>query len=116
MNCKKYQSLQTKKTIHTSPPILMLNACASTPESNHFWNTPGCLPEEIGIIISQGQVFCYQGEDLRLHIQRGAHNITVYSLVGFAANIDIGQHGKPHLVSLINGESYHLITLACTNT
>ncbi|KAG4032688.1 hypothetical protein MFRU_006g01540 [Monilinia fructicola] len=102
MNCKKYQSLQTKKTIHTSPPILMLNACASTPESNHFWNTPGCLPEEIGIIISQGQVFCYQGEDLRLHIQRGAHNITVYSLVGFAANIDIGQHGKPHLVSLIN--------------
>lgn len=102
MNCKKYQSLQTKKTIHTSPPILMLNACISTPESKHFWETPGCLPEEIGIIISQGQIFCYQGEDLRLHIQRGAHNITVYSLVGFAADIDIGQHEKPHLVSLIN--------------
>ncbi|ESZ94294.1 hypothetical protein SBOR_5290 [Sclerotinia borealis F-4128] len=102
MNCKKYQSLQTKKTIHSSPHILMLNACISTPESKHFWETPGCLPEEIGIIISQGQIFCYQGEDLRLHIQRGAHNITVYSLVGLAADIDIGQHEKPHLVSLIN--------------
>lgn len=112
MNCKKYQSLQTKKTIQISPPILMLNACISSPESKFFWDTPGCLPEEIGIIISQGQIFCYQGEDLRLHLQRGAHNITVYSLVGFAADIDIGQHEKPHLVSLINGET-HIVFSVC---
>lgn len=102
MNCKKYQSLQTKRNIDRAPPVLMLNACISTNEANHFWNSPGCLPEEIGIIISQGQFFCYQGEDLRLHLKRGAHNMTVYSLVGYAANIDIG-HGKPHLVSTING-------------
>ncbi|TGO70876.1 hypothetical protein BELL_0652g00040 [Botrytis elliptica] len=100
--CRKYQTLQTKKTIHTSPPVLMLNANLTTPESKQFWETPGCLPEEIGTIINMGQIYCYQGEDLRLHIARGAHNITVYSLVGFAAEIDVGQNEKPHLVSLIN--------------
>ncbi|KAM3069667.1 poly(A)-specific ribonuclease [Clarireedia jacksonii] len=102
MTCRKYQTVQTKKTIHSAPAVLMLNACVVTPEAKQFWATPGCLPEEIGVIISQGQIFCYQGEDLRLHLQRGAHNITVYSLVGLAAEIDSGQHEKPHLVSLIN--------------
>ena len=103
--CRKYQTLQTKKTIHTSPPVLMLNANLTSPESKQFWETPGCLPEEIGTIINMGQIYCYQGEDLRLHIARGAHNITVYSLVGFAAEIDVGQNEKPHLVSLVNGET-----------
>lgn len=89
----------------------MLNACVITPEAKQFWATPGCLPEEIGVIISQGQIFCYQGEDLRLHLQRGAHNITVYSLVGLAAEIDSGQHEKPHLVSLINGKNPTVIRI-----
>ncbi len=46
----------------------------------------GWLPEEIGIIVDQaGQVFCFEGEDLRLHVQRAIHKISVYSLVGLAA-------------------------------
>ena len=68
-----------------------------------LWSTPGWLPEEIGIIVEQGQFFCYEGEDLNLHLQRGMHNITVYSLVGMAINIESGQTQKPHLVSMING-------------
>ncbi|KAM0741809.1 hypothetical protein ACQRIT_004666 [Beauveria bassiana] len=62
----------------------------------------GWLPEEIGIIVDQGQFFCYEGEDLKLHLQRGMHNITVYSLIGMAINIENGQTQKPHLVSMIN--------------
>lgn len=70
-----------------------------------LWATPGWLPEEIGIIVEQGQFFCYEGEDLKLHLQRGIHNITVYSLIGTATNIENGQTQKPHLVSMVNGPS-----------
>ena len=102
--CQRYQSLATRKTIHSVPAVLMLNAAINGPEAKQFWATPGWLPEEIGVIIDQGQFYCYQGDDLKLHVQRGIHNITVYSLVGLAADIDSGQHQKSHLVSLINGK------------
>jgi hypothetical protein len=81
----------------------MLNAAINSPEAKQFWAVPGWLPEEIGIIIDQGQLYCYQGDDLKLHIQRGIHNIAVYSLIGLAADINSGQHQKSHLVSLVNG-------------
>ncbi|KAM3532507.1 hypothetical protein MY4038_003985 [Beauveria bassiana] len=74
----------------------------NSPEHRMLWSTPGWLPEEIGIIVDQGQFFCYEGEDLKLHLQRGMHNITVYSLIGMAINIENGQTQKPHLVSMIN--------------
>jgi hypothetical protein len=70
-----------------------------------LWSTPGWLPEEIGIIVERGQFYCYEGEDLKLHIQRGFHNITVYSLIGMAVNIESGSAQKSHLVSMINGRS-----------
>jgi PAB-dependent poly(A)-specific ribonuclease subunit 2 len=92
-----------RKAIHSVPQVLILNAAANAPEARQFWSTPGCLPEEIGVIIDQGQFFCYEGEDLKLHLQRGIHNIAVYSLIGFVADIDSGQHQKSHLVSLVNG-------------
>jgi PAB-dependent poly(A)-specific ribonuclease subunit 2 len=82
----------------------MLNASITTADAKQYWATPGWLPEEIGVIVDQGQFFCYQGEDLKLHLQRGIHNITVYSLIGLAADIDSGQHQKSHLVSLVNGQ------------
>ncbi|CAG8983942.1 hypothetical protein HYALB_00006910 [Hymenoscyphus albidus] len=100
--CQRYQSLATKRTIHSVPAVLMLNAAITTPEAKQLWATPGWLPEEIGVIVDQGQFFCYQGEDLKLHLQRGIHNITVYSLIGLAADIDSGQNQKSHLVSLVN--------------
>lgn len=102
--CQRYQSLATRKAIHSVPSVLMLNAAIAGPESKQLWGTPGWLPDEIGIIIDQGQFFCYEGEDLKVHLQRGVHNITVYSLVGMAADIDSGQNQKTHLVSLVNGK------------
>lgn len=81
----------------------MLNAAVNTPEARQFWSTPGCLPEEIGVIIDKGQFFCFEGKDLQLHLERGIYSMIVYSLVGFVADVDSGQHQKSHLVSLING-------------
>ncbi|KAH8816153.1 PAB-dependent poly(A)-specific ribonuclease subunit PAN2 [Xylogone sp. PMI_703] len=100
--CQRYQSLATRKTIHSVPAVLMLNAAANSPEAKQYWAIPGWLPDEIGVILDQGQFFCYQGDDMKLHLQRGIHNIVVYSLVGVAADIDSGQHQKSHLVSLVN--------------
>ncbi|PBP25759.1 putative PAB-dependent poly(A)-specific ribonuclease subunit PAN2 [Diplocarpon rosae] len=100
--CQRYQSLATKKEIHSVPAVLMLNAAINSPEAKQFWAIPGWLPEEIGIIIDQGQFFCYQGDDLKLHIQRGMHNITVYSLVGVASETISDLNQKAHIVSLVN--------------
>jgi PAB-dependent poly(A)-specific ribonuclease subunit 2 len=86
----------------------MLNTAITHQEHKMLWATPGWLPEEIGIIVEQGQFFCYEGEDLKLHLQRGMHNITVYSLIGSAVNIENGQAQKPHLVSIINGTDSHV--------
>ncbi len=118
VGCHGYRNLATRTTIHSIPQVLMLNAnlhnstvskthvqrsSEYTTEVRQYWEMPGCLPEEIGVIIDRGQFFCYEGEDLKLHLQRGMHNITVYSLVGLAADIYSGPHQKRHLVSLVNG-------------
>ncbi|KAI9743044.1 MAG: poly(A)-specific ribonuclease [Claussenomyces sp. TS43310] len=100
--CQRYQSLATRKTVHGIPAVLILNAAISSPEAKILWSSPGWLPDEIGIIVDRGQFFCYEGEDLKLHLQRGIHSITVYSLVGLVADVDSGQHQKSHLVSLVN--------------
>lgn len=65
-----------------------------------LWATPGWLPDEIGVIVDNGSFFCYQGEDLKLHLQRGVHNIQVYSLIGLSVNIESGSPQKPHLAAL----------------
>ncbi|RDA83187.1 hypothetical protein CP532_6442 [Ophiocordyceps camponoti-leonardi (nom. inval.)] len=100
--CQRYQTISTRKTIHSIPAVLMLNTAITNQENRTLWSTPGWLPEEIGIIVDQGQFFCYEGEDLKLHLQRGMHNITVYSLIGMTVNIESGQTQKPHLVAVIN--------------
>ncbi len=81
----------------------MINAAINTPDAKQLWATPGWLPEKIGVIVDGGQFFCFEGEDLQLHLQRNMHNITVYELVGMVADIDSGENQKSHLVSLING-------------
>ncbi|KAK5995204.1 PAN2-PAN3 deadenylation complex catalytic subunit PAN2 [Cladobotryum mycophilum] len=100
--CQRYQTIATRKTIHNVPSVLMLNTAITSPDHRTLWSTPGWLPEEIGIIVEQGQFFCYEGEDLKLHLQRGIHSITVYSLIGMAINIESGQAQKPHLVAMVN--------------
>ncbi|KAF5000767.1 hypothetical protein FGRMN_1535 [Fusarium graminum] len=100
--CQRYQTIATRKSIHSIPAVLMLNTAITNQEQRVLWSTPGWLPEEIGIIVEKGQFYCYEGEDLKLHLQRAAHNITVYSLTGMAINIESGQTQKSHLVSMVN--------------
>ncbi|KJZ76270.1 PAB-dependent poly(A)-specific ribonuclease subunit PAN2 [Hirsutella minnesotensis 3608] len=100
--CQRYQTIATRKSIHNIPAVLMLNTAITSQDHRALWSTPGWLPEEIGIIVDQGQFYCYEGEDLKLHLQRGMHNITVYSLIGMAINIEHGQTQKPHLAAMIN--------------
>ena len=90
--------------MHGVPLVLMINAALKTLEAKEFWATPGWLPAKIGVIVDNGKFFCFEGEDLRLHLQRAMHIITVYELVGIVADINSGEHQKSHLVSLINGE------------
>ncbi|KAI0392158.1 PAB-dependent poly(A)-specific ribonuclease subunit PAN2 [Xylariaceae sp. FL0594] len=100
--CLRYQHLVSRKTIRGVPRVLMLNAGSITSERQQLWATPGWLPEEIGIIVDNGNFFCYEGEDLKLHLQRGIHNITVYSLTGLAVNIEGSQQQQSHLVAMAN--------------
>ncbi|KAL1899785.1 poly(A)-specific ribonuclease [Sporothrix stenoceras] len=106
--CKRYQTLQNRKTITSVPSVLTLNASGpqnlNYPELRRLWGTPGWLPDEIGIIVNEhGQFFCFEGEDLKLHLQRGIHAVKVYSLIGMAVSVDNGgQPAKSHLVSLVN--------------
>ncbi|KAI9848000.1 MAG: poly(A)-specific ribonuclease [Thelocarpon superellum] len=100
--CRRYQSLSTRKTIQAVPDVFFLNTAVNSAEARQAWATPGWLPTEIGIIVEGGQLFCYEGEDLRLHLQRGIHAITVYCLVGLVAAIVSGDHQAPHLVALVD--------------
>ncbi|KAF3761547.1 PAB-dependent poly(A)-specific ribonuclease subunit pan2 [Cryphonectria parasitica EP155] len=105
VRCGRYQSLQTRKIIQGIPSALTLNVPIAESreaemEQRLLWATPNWLPEEIGIIVDNGSFFCYQGEDLKLHLQRGVHNIQVYSLIGLSVNIENGSPQKPHLAAL----------------
>ncbi|GME24592.1 PAB-dependent poly(A)-specific ribonuclease subunit PAN2 [Neofusicoccum parvum] len=100
--CKRYQQLAARKTIQNVPPILMINAAIHSHEAKQLWATPNWLPEKIGIIVNQGQFFCYEGQDLEHHLRRNFYDIQVYELVGVVADINSGENQKSHLVSMIN--------------
>lgn len=102
--CKRYQQLATRQSVQRLPAVLMINAAVHGQEAKQLWATPGWLPQEIGIIIENGQFYCYEGQDLKLHLQRGVHNIYVFELVGVVADINSGENQKPHLVSVVNGK------------
>lgn len=100
--CNRYQQMVQRKTIQSVPGVLMLNAAIQSHEAKLLWAIPNWLPQEIGIIVDQGQFFCFEGQDLKLHQQRGVFDIVVYELVGVVADINSGEHQKPHLVATIN--------------
>ena len=100
--CKRYQQLATRKSIQAVPYVLMINTAIHAPDAKQLWSNPNWLPQEIGIILDQGQFYCYEGQDLKFHLQRGVHNIIVYELIGFVAEINSGENSKSHLVSMIN--------------
>ena len=100
--CKRYQQLATRKSIQGLPAVLLINTAIHSADAKQLWSIPNWLPQEIGVIVDQGQFFCYEGQDLKLHLQRGAYTIVVYELVGLVADIHNGENNKSHLVSLIN--------------
>lgn len=104
--CKRYQQLNAKKSIQNTPPVLLINAAVHSSDAKQLWAKARWLPQEIGIIVDQGQFFCYEGPDLNIHLQRGVFKIAVYELVGIVADINSGEHQKSHLVSMINGELF----------
>ncbi|KAF1813417.1 cysteine proteinase [Eremomyces bilateralis CBS 781.70] len=100
--CKRYQQLSTRKAIQSVPAVMMINTAIRSADAKQMWSTPNWLPQEIGVIVDQGQFFCYEGGDLNFHLGRKMFNITVYELVGVVTEINTGEHQKPHLVSLVN--------------
>lgn len=100
--CNAYRALSARRVVQNLPAVLMLNAAIHTSDSKQLWSTNGFLPREIGIIVNDGQIYCYEGQDLKLHLQRRMYDITVYELVGVVADINSGEHQKPHLVATID--------------
>jgi PAB-dependent poly(A)-specific ribonuclease subunit 2 len=103
-SCRRYQQLHTTRQIQRVPNVIMINAAVVTTEAKQIWSNPNWLPNEIGIIVEQGQFYCYQDQDLKLHLQRGVFNIQVYELIGVVTEIVSSHKEKPHLVSMINGK------------
>jgi PAB-dependent poly(A)-specific ribonuclease subunit 2 len=91
--------------IHRLPAVLNLLAGMLNEEQRKLWATPGWLPEEIGVIIAgDGQFYCFEGDDIKYQLQRGYHNMVVYSLTGLAVNIESGHSSKgSHLIAMANG-------------
>ncbi|MCJ1313152.1 poly(A)-specific ribonuclease [Agyrium rufum] len=100
--CRRYHHLSQRKTIRGLPNVLILNAALKSAEAKQYWAIPGWLPDRIGIIVDNGKPFCFEGEDLRLHLQRRLHIINVYDLVGTVADVSPDELQKSHLVSMIN--------------
>ncbi|RMD42743.1 hypothetical protein DV735_g2365, partial [Chaetothyriales sp. CBS 134920] len=102
--CRKYQPLAMCKSVHQLPLVLMLNTCLSNPSARAFWEQPGWLPSEIGLIAQDRGLYCFEGSDLALHVRNNSRNLIVYELVGFVAEIDIDDREQPHLISMANVE------------
>ncbi|KAK0249232.1 poly(A)-specific ribonuclease [Friedmanniomyces endolithicus] len=100
--CQGYKPITSRRVVHTMPAALTINTAIHTPEARQLWATPGFLPQEIGIINANSQFYCYEGQDLQLHLQRRTHTIIVYQLVGFVADVAAGEAQKSHLVAVVD--------------
>ncbi|KAF2396885.1 PAB-dependent poly(A)-specific ribonuclease subunit PAN2 [Trichodelitschia bisporula] len=100
--CKRYQMLSTRKQVQNVPSVLMINAAIHTMDAKQLWCTPNWLPHEIGVVVGNGQFFCFEGQDLNFLIKKNTHNVQIYELIGVVADINSGEAQKPHLVSMIN--------------
>lgn len=102
MRCQGYKGIRSRRALLRTPSVLMINAAIHTPEAKSLWSTPGFLPREIGIIVQDNQFYCYEGQDLQLHLQRRMHEITIYELTGLVVDVNSTEMQQSHLVSLIN--------------
>ncbi|KAK4549503.1 hypothetical protein LTR36_006500 [Oleoguttula mirabilis] len=102
MRCQGYKAITSRRAIYATPKVLMINAAVHTPEERQLWATPGFLPREIGTINANGQVYCYEKQDLEVHLVKRPHAITIYELVGVVADVAAGETQKSHLVSVVD--------------
>lgn len=100
--CRRYQQLSIRKSIQHLPFVMMINAALTNPAMRSLWETPGWLPPEVGILVQNRSVYCFEGADLGLHVRNQTPNLVVYELIGFVAEIDVAEHQRPHLVSFVN--------------
>nr|POE75484.1 pab-dependent poly(a)-specific ribonuclease subunit pan2 [Quercus suber] len=102
MSCQGYKAIRSRRAFHSMPAVLMINTAIQTQDAKQLWATPGFLPKEIGVIVHNGQFYCYEGQDLQLHLQRRTYAIAVYELVGYVADVAAGDTQKSHMVSIID--------------
>ncbi|KAK3699816.1 poly(A)-specific ribonuclease [Vermiconidia calcicola] len=102
MRCQGYKAIRSRRALLRTPAVLMINAAIHTPDAKSLWSTPGFLPREIGIIVHDDQFYCYEGQDLQLHLQRRIYDITVYELTGIVADVTVSEGQQSHLVALVN--------------
>ncbi|GAB1725462.1 hypothetical protein NU195Hw_g1870t1 [Hortaea werneckii] len=102
MRCQGYKAITSRRAIYGTPDVLMINAAIQTPDARHLWATKNFLPREVGTINANGQVYCYDGQDLQWHLSKRPHAITIYELVGLVAEVAAGESQRSHLVSLVN--------------
>ena len=102
MRCQGYKGIRSRRALLRTPSVLMINAAIHTSEAKSLWSTPGFLPQEIGIIVQDNQFYCYEGQDLQLHLQRRMHEITIYELTGVVVDVSSAEMQQSHLVSMIN--------------
>lgn len=100
--CKRFQQLGTRNSVRRVPEVMMINTAIHSMDQKQLWSIPGWLPREIGIINTDGQFYCYEGQDLKAHLKRGVYDITVYDLIGLVADINSGENQKSHLVAMID--------------
>ncbi|KAI4159216.1 MAG: hypothetical protein LQ342_006736 [Letrouitia transgressa] len=102
--CRTYRQVFSCETVDSVPPVLVLNTgLHKQPEGKQLWCVKGWLPERIGISVENGKVMCSEGERLRNLQNRHIRQLTIYNLVGLVADVNSGDHQKPHMVSLIDG-------------
>ena len=102
MRCQGYKTITSRRAVYSTPDVLTINAAIQTPEARQLWATRKFLPREVGTINANGQVYCYDGQDLQWHLSKRPHAITIYELVGLVAEVTAGETQKSHLVSVVN--------------
>ena len=98
--CRRYQQLSIRRTVQHLPFVMMLNAAITNPAMRVLWEARDWLPTEVGVIVQNKNVYCFEGKDLAVHIRNRSVGLVVYELVGYVAEIDTG--AVPHLVSMVN--------------
>ncbi|PUU76126.1 ubiquitin carboxyl-terminal hydrolase-domain-containing protein [Tuber borchii] len=102
--CQRYQQQAMRKLVRRLPKIMMFNATTNEKSQTYIrehWSTPGWLPDEIGVLVANGQLSVYQGEDLKIMKER-CENLVIFDLVGFVAEIKPEEKRNTHLISFVN--------------